>query len=399
MPETSSRSDEFMARPEDPAIYLDYAATTPCDPRVLAAMLPFFGERFGNPGSRTHPYGWDAAEAVERARRQAANLVGGEPQEIIWTSGATESNNLAILGYAGRMREGIPAEAPHVITSAIEHHSVLEPCEHLRGRGFDVTVVPPTSSGFVDPKEVEKELRDATVLVSIGWANNETGSVNDIKMIASACHSRGIALHVDGTQMVGKLPVDVREAGVDLLSWSGHKMYGPKGAGALYVRHRSPRIHLVARAYGGGQEQGLRPGTLNVPSIVGFGEACGVQAEEMEREGARLGQLRDLLEQRLVASLPTASINSAGSRRLPHITNVAFHSLRDPPIEHLKGLACSTGSACSSGDGRPSHVLLAMGLTEEVARSSLRLSLGRWTTREEIAIAASEIIRVVRELS
>lgn len=381
----------------DQPIYLDHAATTPCDPRVVAAMLPYFTEYFGNPSSRKHRYGSEARVAVENARKQAANLTGASPEEVHWTSGATEANNLVLLGCVDALRRTRRDEI-HIITSTIEHSSIQEPCSNLEADGVHVTYLCPTSDGVVDPGDLTAAIRNDTALVSLCWANNETGVVNDIDAMGHICRERGILFHSDGTQIIGKLPVSEQAAMVDLLTWSAHKIFGPKGVGGLIVRRRKPRISLDPRTFGGGQEQGLRPGTLNVPGIVGFGAACQLRLDEMLAESARVGRLRDLLESQILKQLPNAQVNGIGAERVPHITNIGFSSLPELVIDHLTGIACSSGSACSSGDGRPSRVLVEMGVNEDIASNSLRLSLGRETTDATIGKAAEEIVRVVRRL-
>lgn len=381
-----------------PPIYLDYAATTPCDQRVLAAMLPYFTEYFGNPNSRKHWYGSEARVAVENARKQAAALVGASPEEVCWTSGATEANNIAILGCVDALRR-MPRDSIHVITSTIEHSSIHEPCRYLESTGVRVTYLRPTRDGVLDPGDISAAISNDTVLLSLCWANNETGAVNDIEAIGRICREHGIVLHADGTQIIGKLPVSEQAGAVDLLTWSAHKICGPKGVGCVVVRRRKPRIDLDARTFGGGQEQGLRPGTLNVPGIVGFGVACQLRSDEMPAESVRVCRLRDSLEGQILKQLPNAQVNGIGAPRVPHITNIGFSSLPELVIDHLSEIACSSGSACSSGDGRPSRVLVEMGVNEDIAANSLRISLGRETTDAAVGEAAEEIVRVVRRLT
>ncbi len=380
---------------ESRPIYLDHNATTPVDPRVLEAMLPWFTEEYGNAASRQHAYGWRAASAVETAREQVAALIGAAGKEIIWTSGATESNNLAIKGvagmYAGRGR--------HIVTCATEHAAVLDPCRRLEGEGFDLTVLDVDPAGRVDPETVADAIADETILVSIMAANNETGTLQPIAEIGRVTRDRGVLLHCDATQAVGKVPVDVEAMGADLLSLSAHKIYGPKGVGALYVRRRSPRVRLACQIDGGGHERGLRSGTLNVPGIVGLGAAAEIRAAEMAAESARLEALRDRLHDTLAGKLEGVHLNGHPTERLPNTANLSFaHVEGEALLMKLTGLAVSTGSACASGTKEASHVLRAMGVAPELAASAVRFSLGRQTTPEQIDDAAGQVVGAVEAL-
>ncbi len=374
-------------------IYLDHHATTPTDPRVLEAMLPYFDREFGNAASRTHAYGWRAEAAVEVAREALARAIGaGDPREIVFTSGATESNNLALLGVARAGR----ARGEHVVTLATEHSSVLEPCEALVRGGFAVTVVPVDRDGRVDPAAVAAAITPRTLLVSAGWANGEIGTLQPIDAIARACRERAVLLHSDAAQALGKVPVDVA-AGVDLLSLTAHKLYGPKGVGALWVRSGRPRVRIEPLCFGGGHENGLRPGTLPVASIVGFGRAVEIAVAERELEAARLLALRERLLARLRDALAGVTVNGHPSERLPGNLNLGFEGIEaDALLASLHDLALSTGSACSSARPEPSHVLVALGLPDARVRSSIRIGLGRGTTTEQADRAAERIVAEVR---
>jgi cysteine desulfurase len=376
-------------------IYLDNCATTRLDPRVLAAMLPYFDVHYGNAASNSHAFGWTAATAVDEAREQIANLVGASANEIVLTSGSTESNNLALKGvaFANRARGG------HIITCATEHKSVLDTCERLKRHGFDVTVLPVDRSGRIVVSQVEAAITDATLLVSLMIVNNETGVIHPIAEIASLCRRKGILLHTDATQAAGKLPIDVNALGVDLLSVSAHKMYGPKGVGALYVRRRSPRIAIEALIDGGGHQSGMRSGTLPVPLIVGFGAACELVNAELSGEAARMAELRDDLEQGLLAEFPEAIVNGAEADRSPAVCSISFPGVDgESLLTSLDTIAVSSGSACTSTSGRPSYVLSAMGVSDALARSTLRLSVGRFTTVEEVNEAVATIASTVAGL-
>jgi cysteine desulfurase len=376
-------------------VYLDYAATTPVDPRVLESMLPFFSERFGNPASRHHGYGGEAAEAVERARAEVAALLGADPREIVFTSGATEANNLAILGtaaaraYAGR-REG-------VVTVATEHRSVLDPVEALAAAGRPVTVVGVEADGLVDLERLAAAITERTLLVSVMHANNEIGVLQPIAEIGALCKARGALLHTDATQSFGKEPIDVEAMGIDLLSASAHKIYGPKGVGVLYMRRRNPHVRVEPRQHGGGHERGARSGTLNVPGIVGMGAAAAISAREMAAEGERLRTLRDRLES--VIGSEGATVNGRRERRLAALTNLSFEGLDGEELmRRTPEVAVSSASACTSAALQPSYVLAALGLAEESVRGSVRFSLGRPTTSEQIDVAAAAVVQTVRRL-
>jgi cysteine desulfurase len=378
-------------------IYLDHHATTPADPRVVDAMLPWFAGDFGNAASHTHVYGWRAAAAVEQARETLAGAIGaGAAREIVFTSGATESNNLALIGFAEANR----ARGDHLITVATEHPSVLDPLRALARRGFRVTELPVAGDGILDPDAVRRALEPRTLLVSVMWANNEIGVLQPIEAIAGVCRERGIALHSDAAQAVGKVPLDVAAAGVDLLSFTAHKLYGPKGVGALYVRAGRPRLRLEPLLHGGGHEGGLRSGTLPVPLIVGFSRAIEIAAAEREAEAGRLSALRQRLLARLSSELPGVAVNGDLERRLPGNLNLRFEGVvADALLADLPDVALSTGSACASArPEEPSHVLAALGLSDEAVRGSLRVGLGRSTTRAEIDTAADRIVAAVRAL-
>jgi cysteine desulfurase len=386
----------------DRVIYLDNAATTPCDPRVVEAMLPYFTECFGNPGSRNHRYGWESEQGVDHAREQVAALLGADEKEVIFTSGATESNNLAIKGAAymyEKAAAGSGACRGHIITSAIEHKAVLDPCKRLQKEGFDVTFLDPPADGVFTAAMVEAAMRPDTILVSIMWANNEIGTINEIPQIGALCHKRDVIFHTDATQWAGKMPINVERDCVDLLSLSGHKMYGPKGVGALYVRRRKPRVRLQSLVDGGGQERGFRSGTLNVPGIVGLGKAAELALAEMDRDGTRLLALRRRLESLVTSQLDHCAINGHVEKRLPHITNISFGFVEGESLMMAcKELAVSSGSACTSASLEPSYVLKGLGVGDELAHSSLRLSLGRFTKDADIEAAAASIVKAVRKL-
>lgn len=388
--------------PANQSIYLDNAATTPCDPRVVEAMLPYFTEKFGNPGSRNHRFGWESEEAVDQAREQVAALLGANEKEVIFTSGATESNNLAIKG-AAYMYEKAPAGSGrcrgHIITGAIEHKAVLDPCKRLQKEGFEVTFLDAPPDGIFTAEMVRSAIREDTILVSIMWANNEIGTINEVPRIGALCHEREIVFHTDATQWAGKMPVNVEKDCIDLLSMSGHKIYGPKGVGALYVRRRKPRIRLQALVDGGGQERGFRPGTLNVTGIVGLGKAAELCRAEMDADGARLVKLRRTLEESLVTQLDHCAINGHREKRLPHIANVSFGFVEGESLMMAcKELAVSSGSACTSASLEPSYVLKGLGVGDELAHSSLRMSLGRFTRESDVAFAVEKIVGAVRKL-
>ncbi len=383
-------------------MYMDHAATTPCDPRVVEAMLPYFTETFGNPGSRNHAFGWKAEEAVDKARRQVADLIGADRKEVIFTSGSTESNNVAIKG-AAYMYEKAPSGSGkcrgHIITCNIEHKAVLDPCKRLEKEGFDVTYLEPGRDGIFTKEMVESAMRDDTILVTVMWANNEIGTINEVPQIGKLCHERGVIFHTDATQWVGKMPTDVERDNIDLMSFSSHKMYGPKGVGGLYVRRRRPRVRLVPLTEGGGQERGYRSGTLNVTGIVGLGAAAEIALKEMDGECERLRKLRDKMETTIVGQLDTTQINGHAQKRLPHLTNISFGFVEGESLMMAcKDIAMSSGSACTSASLEPSYVLKGLGIGDDLAHSSLRLSLGRWTTEEEVDYAIQNIVGSVEKL-
>jgi cysteine desulfurase len=375
-------------------VYLDHNATTPLDPRVLEEMLPFLTSKFGNAASRTHLFGWEAEEAVKIARERIANLVGAEPGEIVFTSGATESDNLALKGVA----EIYASRGDHLITVATEHKAVLDTCEYLEKTGRTVTYLPVDADGRITPEQVAAAMTDRTILVSVMLANNETGVLQPIREIAEVVHAKGAILMSDATQAVGKMPVKVNEWGIDLMAFSAHKMHGPKGVGALYVRRRGPRVALAPQMHGGGHEKGFRSGTLNVPGIVGFGMAALLASEEAEEEAVFLRRLRDRLEKALLA-LPDVRVNGSLAHRMEHVTNLSFGGVEaEALMMAMRDLAVSTGSACTSASLQPSHVLQAMGLSQDDAYASIRFSLGRFTTGEEIDYAIQTAIQAIQQL-
>lgn len=376
-------------------VYMDYHATTPVDPRVVEAMMPFFAERFGNPASRQHHYGWVAEDAVNEARQTIARILNAEPREVYFTSGATESNNLAIKGVV----EAYAQKGRHVITSQTEHKSVLDVCKKLATRGFEVTFLPVDQYGLIDLNQLQEAVKETTVLVSIMIANNEIGTIQDIAEIGKLCHDRGILFHTDATQAVGKIPVDVQSLHVDLLSLSGHKVYGPKGIGSLFVRGKNPRVRVVAQLDGGGHERGLRSGTLNVPGIVGLAKALELCHEAMPEESVRIGALRDKLEYRLLHELDDVYVNGHPKRRLPNNLNMSFlYTEENAIMMGMKDVAVASGSACSSAEPEPSHVLKALHVGKERETSAIRFGLGRWTTEEEVDYVADRTIETVKKL-
>ncbi|KFG96919.1 cysteine desulfurase [Burkholderia paludis] len=378
-------------------IYMDYSATTPVDPRVVEKMVPFLHEQFGNPASRSHSYGWDAEQAVEEARAHVAALLGADPREIVWTSGATEGNNLAIKGAAHFYR----GKGRHLVTVKTEHKAVLDPCRELERQGFEVTYLDVREDGLLDPDAVRQALRADTILVSVMLANNETGVIQPVAEIGALCRARGIVFHCDAVQAAGKIPVDVNALNVDLLTVTAHKVYGPKGIGALYVR-RKPRVRIEAQMHGGGHERGMRSGTLPTHQIVGIGEAFRLAKQEMKEESRRVGALRD----RLLAGLSTLDevyVNGDLARRIPHNLNVSFNFVEgESLIMGIKGVAVSSGSACTSASLEPSYVLRALGRSDELAHSSIRFTLGRFTTEAEIDSVIAQVrdtVGKLRELS
>ena len=377
-------------------IYLDYAATCPVDPRVLDAMLPYFSENFGNAASRTHVFGWKAEEAVEGARREIAATLNADPKEVTFTSGATESINLAIKGALEFLRE---SGKKHIITAVTEHKAGLDTCKHLERNGCEVTYLPVGADGRVSAAQVKDAIRPDTALASLMLANNETGVIHPIAEIGEVTRAAGVLLHVDAVQAFGKIPVDVEALKIDLCSISAHKIYGPKGVGALYVRRRKPRVRLAPQVHGGGHERGNRSGTLNVPGIVGFGYAAKLAREAMAEESARIFELREYLRGRLVAEIPHAIVNGSLEHRLPGTLNISFAYVEgESLLMGLKDVAVSSGSACTSASLEPSYVLRAMGLDDELAHSSLRITVGRFTTREELDFVADLVGREVARL-
>jgi len=376
-------------------IYMDNHATTPLDPRVLEAMMPYLTDKFGNAASRNHSFGWSAEEAVENARQQVASLIGATAKEIIFTSGATESDNLMIKGVAEMYRE----KGNHVITQAIEHKAVLDTCKNLEKHGFEVTYLPVQKDGRVSLEEVRKAIKPTTILISIMYANNEIGVINPIPEIGKIAKEHGIVFAVDGVQAVGKIPVDVQKDNIDVLAISAHKLYGPKGVGALYVRRRNPRVQLSAIIDGGGHERGMRSGTLNVPGIVGLGKACELCQEEMGQESVRLAGLRDRLRAGLEAKLDEVFINGSMEHRLPNNLNMSFAYVEgESLLMGINDVAVSSGSACTSATLEPSYVLKALGVGEDLAHTSIRFGLGRFTTPEEVDYVIDKMVQVVTKL-
>ena len=380
-------------------IYLDNNATTPMDPRVLETMLPFFTQHFGNAASRNHPFGWEAEEAVEYAREQVAKLIGADPKEIIFTSGATEGDNLGIKG----VYEMYASKGNHIITATTEHKAVLDTCKHIEKTGGEVTYLEVGANGLIDLKELEAAIKPTTILISIMYANNEIGVVQPVREITAIAKKHGVLFFTDATQAVGKIPVDVLKDGIDIMAFTGHKMYGPKGVGALYVRRKNPRVKVTAQMDGGGHERGMRSGTLNVPGIVGFGKACEICRLEMESDSKRISVLRDKLETNLM-KLEEAYINGTTEYRLPHVSNISFKHVEGEGLlmGFNKNIALSSGSACTSASLEPSYVLKALGLGDDLAHSSLRFGLSRFTTEEEIDYtikAISETVLKLRDMS
>jgi cysteine desulfurase len=376
-------------------IYMDYHATTPVDPRVFEAMRPYFTEVFGNPASRNHSFGWQAEDAVEKARKQIASLIGATAKEIVFTSGATESNNLAIKGIAEMYAE----KGNHIITAATEHKATLDTCKRLEKEGVRVTYLQVQTNGLVDLNQLRDAITDKTILISIMYANNEIGVVQPIAEIGKIAKERGVLFHTDAVQAAGKIPVNVIADNVDLLSISGHKIYGPKGVGALYVRRKGPRVQLSAQIDGGGHERGMRSGTLNVTGIVGLGEACAIAQAEMPAESKRMAYLRDKLKDRLMASLDEVYINGTMESRLPNNLNISFAFVEgESLLMGINDIAVSSGSACTSATLEPSYVLKALGAGDDIAHSSIRFGLGRFNSEEEVDYVAGKVIEVVEKL-
>ena len=380
-------------------VYLDNNATTPMDPRVLEAMIPYFIDNFGNAASRNHPFGWAAEEAVDHAREQIAKLVGADPKEIIFTSGATEADNLAIKGVF----EMYAAKGNHIITATTEHKAVLDTCRHIEKLGGEVTYLEVNADGLIDLTELEAAIRPTTILMAIMYANNETGTIQPVREISAIAKKRGILFFSDAVQAVGKIPVDVLKDGIGLMAFTAHKMYGPKGVGALYVRRKNPRVKVTAQIDGGGHERAMRSGTLNVPGIVGFGKACELCMQEMASDTARISGMRDKLERELL-KLEEAYINGSKEHRLPHVTNISFKYVEGEGLMmgFNKNIALSSGSACTSASLEPSYVLKALGLGDDLAHSSLRFGLGRFTEENQIDYTiehVSETVLKLREMS
>ncbi|MBI4607802.1 MAG: IscS subfamily cysteine desulfurase [Candidatus Rokubacteria bacterium] len=378
-------------------IFMDSPSTTPADPRVLEAMLPYFTEKFGHPASRNHPFGWEAEKAVDTARDQIARLVGArDPKEIVFTSGGTESINLAIKGVAEMYRE----KGNHIVTTVIEQRAGLDTCKRLERQGYAVASVPVDQQGLVDVEEIRKTITDKTILISVMFANNEIGTIQPIEEIGRLAKEKGIVFHTDATQAVGKVPVDVERMGIDLLSCTAHLLYGPKGVGALYVRRKNPRVRIAPLIDGGGHERGMRSGTVPVPLTVGFGKAAEICREVMAQEGARLKGLRDRLQDRILSSLDEVFLNGHPDKRLPHILNVSFAYVEGESV--LMGVnkesAISSGSACTSATLEPSYVIAALGVDSELAHSSIRFGLHRFNTDEEVDYIGERIVDVVRRL-
>jgi len=376
-------------------VYMDSHATTRTDPRVFEAMTPYFTEIFGNAASRNHSFGWEAEEAIEKARKQIAELIGATPKEIVFTSGATESNNLALKGVAEMYAE----RGNHIITQVTEHKAVLDTCKRLEKEGARVTYLPVQQNGLIDLDQLREAITDKTILISIMYANNEIGVVQPIKEIGQIAKEKGVLFHTDAVQAVGKIPVNVAADGIDILSLTAHKLYGPKGAGALYVRRRNPRVQITAQMDGGGHERGMRSGTLNVPGIVGLGKACEIARTEMVEESKRLSFLRDKLKDRLLTELDEAYINGTMEHHLPHNLNISFAYVEgESLLMGINDIAVSSGSACTSATLEPSYVLKALGAGDDLAHSSIRFGLGRFNTEEEVDYVANKVIDVVRKL-
>jgi len=376
-------------------IYMDNHATTPVDPRVLEEMLPYFTDRFGNAASRNHQFGWFAEEAVEIARERIAKLIGATSKEIIFTSGATESDNLAIKGVAEMYKQ----KGNHIITAVTEHKAVLDTCKRLEKYGYRVTYLPVQKDGLIDPEELKRAMDDKTILVTIMAANNEIGVVQPIAEIGKLCHERGVIFHTDATQAVGKVPIDVIKQNIDLMSISAHKMYGPKGVGALYVRRKNPRVQISPIIDGGGHERGMRSGTLNVPGIVGLGKACAIASEEMGREACHLAGLRNRLRDRIMGQLDEVYINGSMEHRLPGNLNISFAYVEgESLLMGINDIAVSSGSACTSATLEPSYVLKALGTGDDLAHSSIRFGIGRFNTEGEVDYVADRVIETVQRL-
>ena len=380
-------------------VYLDNNATTPMDPRVLETMIPYFTEHFGNAASRNHPFGWQAEEAEDYAREQVAKLIGADPKEIIFTSGATEGDNLGIKGVF----EMYASKGNHIITCTTEHKAVLDTCKHIEKLGGEVTYLEVDKEGLVNLAELEAAIKPTTILIAIMYANNEIGVIQPVREISALARKHGVLFFTDAVQAVGKIPVNVLEDGIDIMAFTAHKMYGPKGIGALYVRRKNPRVKVTAQMDGGGHERGMRSGTLNVPGIVGFGKACELAREEMQQDAERLSKLRDKLETELL-QIEETYVNGSRQHRLPHVSNVSFKYVEGEGLMmgFNKNIALSSGSACTSASLEPSYVLKALGLGDDLAHSSLRFGLGRFTTEEQIDYtikAVTDTVLKLREMS
>ena len=376
-------------------VYLDNNATTPVDPQVLEAMLPYFKEKFGNAASRSHQYGWEAEQAVETARQQIAALINADPKEILFTSGATEGNNLAIKGVAAMYAE----QGRHLITQSTEHKAVIDPCKYLEQHGYRVTYLTPDRYGRIDPQQVADAFKDDTILVSIMHGNNEIGTLQPLAEIGKLCKARGVLFHTDACQTFGKVPIDVQAMGIDLLTLSGHKIYGPKGVGAVYVRRQRPRVRCEPIIHGGGHERGMRSGTLNVPGIVGLGKAAELCGQHMEAEAARLTALRERLKDGILSQLDEVELNGHPTERTPTNLNLSFKYVEGESLMMgMREIAVSSGSACTSASLEPSYVLRAIGVGDELAHSSIRFSLGRFNTEAEIDYTVERVVKAVRKL-
>jgi cysteine desulfurase len=390
-----TESNEALPEGVHLPIYMDNHATTPMDPRVLEAMLPYFGKVFGNAASRNHQFGWEAEQAVDKAREQIAKLIGCTPKEIIFTSGATESNNLAIKGIAEMYKE----RGNHIITQVTEHKAVLDTCKKLERLGYEVTYLPVETDGLISLDALKAAITEKTILVTIMFANNEIGVIQPVEEIGKLCHEKGIIFHTDAVQAVGKIPVDVVKMNIDVLSLSGHKIYGPKGVGALYVRRRNPRVQITEQINGGGHERGMRSGTLNVPGIVGLGAACEIAGNEMEAEAKRQGELRDYLKTKFENALDYVHVNGNMEHHLPGNLNMSFvHVEGESLLMGINDIAVSSGSACTSATLEPSYVLKALGLGDDVAHSSIRFGLGRFNNKAEVDYVSDKVIGVVKHL-
>ncbi len=376
-------------------IYLDNHSTTPCDPRVLETMLPYFTEKFGNAASRNHSFGWETEAAVEAARKQIAHLIHADAKEIIFTSGATESDNLALQGVVEMYKE----KGNHIITCSTEHRAVIDTAKYLEKKGVKVTFLPVDKSGMVSPDDVRNAITDKTILISIMMANNEIGTIHPVAAIGKVAKEKGVLFHCDATQGVGKIPVNVQEMGIDLMSFTAHKIYGPKGVGALYVRRKSPRVRLEAMMYGGGHERGMRSGTLPVPLIVGFGKACELCEQEMATESVRMAKMRDRLQEGIMGGMDEVYLNGHPTERLPNNLNISFAYVEgEALLMGVKEIALSSGSACTSATLEPSYVLRALGVGSDLAHSSIRFGLGRFNTDEEVEYTIDRMIKAVTHL-